>query len=66
MYITTGVQSSVSQAVEQLVERYQARLREVKQLGKNTVRGCLNDGRQVTAMVMSGGTVKVWELEEAC
>ena len=66
MYMPTSIQSSAAQAVEQLVERYRASLRSVEQLGEHTVRGLLNDGRQVTAMVMAGGTVSVWELEEAC
>lgn len=66
MYMTTSMQSPAVKAAEGLVERYRARLRSVEQLGDNTVRGRLNDGRAVTAMAVSEGGVAVWEVEDAC
>lgn len=66
MYMTARIQSPVAKAVERLVEQYQTRLCSVVQLGEHTVRGRLNDGCQVTAVVMPGDAVEMWELEEAC
>lgn len=66
MYMARNSLFPAAEAAEKLVERYQVRLRSVEQLGERTVRAWLNDGRQVTAMVVAGGTVAMWEQEEVC
>lgn len=66
MYTLTNVFSPATQVMEQLLDRYQTRLRTVEPRGEHTVLARLTDGTVVTATLQTNGSAKVWELEDAC